>query len=68
MRTETAVAIWLLVAAVLFAAASYVVRYRERSCETHCRSTGYAGYLYKGFTGGRLLSKDSCECVNAAIR
>jgi len=66
MRTDTMVALAVLVVAVVFAGSYFVVAYRERACADHCLATGHAGYEYEGFSGsGRFtLRGDSCKCSN----
>ena len=67
-RWGRVIAISLAVFVVVFVLASWFVRERERSCAESCGLKGFAGYEYKGFSGGagRLaaLRSDTCTCTN----
>jgi len=68
LRSSKAVLIWLIVFAIIFVLAAWIVREREHSCAKSCRLTGFASYEYKGFAGGgstrARLRPDSCKCIN----
>ena len=68
VRTDAAVATWILIFVGLFVAAIYIVSYREHACQSHCLESGYTSYSYKGFTGARLLRGDICQCLNPVTR
>ena len=65
-------AVFAVAFVVIFVLASWYVRERERSCAESCHLKGFAGYEYKGFSGGvsgrwtASLRSDSCTCTSAA--
>jgi len=58
-------AITLLICAMIYLSAVWIIEVREQRCAEKCQNAGASGYEYKGFSGsGRALGADSCKCIN----
>jgi hypothetical protein len=64
LRWSRVALMWLVVFAIIFTLALWFVRERERACAERCSLEGFAQYKYKGFSGRRYLTLDSCTCTN----